>query len=90
MAARRGTLIHRLIERMPAVPRDEREDAARGWLARQAADFAPDQHEDMVRAACAVLDHPDWQGCSGRSRSPKCRWRRLSRGAWFRARSTAC
>ncbi|MDK4804978.1 MAG: double-strand break repair helicase AddA [Novosphingobium aromaticivorans] len=65
MAARRGTLIHRLIERMPAVPRDEREDAALGWLARQAADFAPDQHEDMVRAACAVLDHPDWQGVFG-------------------------
>ena len=37
-AARRGSLIHRLLERLPDVPAADRHDAARNWLARQASE----------------------------------------------------
>jgi len=59
-AARRGSLIHRLLERLPEVPPAERLEAARRWLARQAGDLAPAQHEEMLAAALGVLDHPDF------------------------------
>ncbi len=59
-AARRGSLIHALLERLPDVPAAEREAAARRWLARQAADLAEDLREEMLAAALGVLDHPDF------------------------------
>ncbi len=65
LAARRGTLIHRLIERLPAMAAPERADAALAWLARQGAEFDAAAHADMLRAALAVLDHPDWQAVFG-------------------------
>lgn len=64
-AARRGTLIHRLIERLPDVAPHDRAFAAEAWLARQAGDLADDARDDMVRAALTVLDHPDWQSVFG-------------------------
>ena len=64
-AARRGTLIHKLIERLPGVSQEDRSEAARAWLARQAAEFDTEAQEDMLRAALAVLDHPDWQAVFG-------------------------
>jgi len=57
-AARRGSLIHRLLERLPDVPADARADAALRWLERQAGDLAPAMREEMLAAALAVLDHP--------------------------------
>jgi ATP-dependent helicase/nuclease subunit A len=57
-AARRGSLIHRLLERLPDVPAAERGEAARRWLARQAGDLAEDMREEMLAAALGVLDHP--------------------------------
>lgn len=59
-AARRGSLIHALLERLPEVPAAEREAAARRWLARQAADLAEELREEMFAAAFGVLDHPDF------------------------------
>jgi ATP-dependent helicase/nuclease subunit A len=59
-AARRGSLIHRLLERLPDVPEAERPEAARRWLARQADDLAEDLREEMLTAALGVLDHPDF------------------------------
>ena len=58
-AARRGTLIHRLLERLPALA-DGREEAARGWLARQAADLPPAAREEIAQAALAVISDPRW------------------------------
>lgn len=57
-AARRGSLIHGLLERLPDVPAAARADAARRWLERQAGDLAPAMREEMLAAALAVLDHP--------------------------------
>ena len=57
-AARRGSLIHSLLERLPDVPSADRVAAARRWLARQAGDLDEDLREEMLDAALAVLDHP--------------------------------
>jgi ATP-dependent helicase/nuclease subunit A len=59
-AARRGSLIHALFERLPDVPEAERTDAARRWLARQAGDWPEPAREEMRAAAAGVLDHPDF------------------------------
>jgi ATP-dependent helicase/nuclease subunit A len=60
-AARRGVLIHKLLERLPELPPEEREGRAREWLARQAADVPADEREAMLRSALAVLAEPGWQ-----------------------------
>ncbi len=65
MAARRGTLLHRLIERLPEVAVEARVDAGRRWLARAAADFGVDERDAMVASALAVLEHPDWSDAFG-------------------------
>jgi ATP-dependent helicase/nuclease subunit A len=57
-AARRGSLIHALLERLPEVPAEGRSAAAQGWLARQAADLPVAMRAEMLAAALAVLDHP--------------------------------
>ena len=60
MAARRGTLMHKLIERLPELEPDARADAASAWLARTAADFAPAERAAMAGAALAVLAESAW------------------------------
>jgi ATP-dependent helicase/nuclease subunit A len=57
--ARRGTLIHRLLERLPALA-DGRDEAARRWLARQAADLPEALREEIAGAALAVIADPRW------------------------------
>lgn len=59
-AARRGTLIHRLLERLPDVAPEERRSAGSAWLARQAADWDEAVRGEMLESALAVLDHPEW------------------------------
>jgi ATP-dependent helicase/nuclease subunit A len=59
-AARRGTLIHRLLERLPAVAQDRRATAARHWLTRQAADLGEDARAEIAGAALTVIADPRW------------------------------
>jgi ATP-dependent helicase/nuclease subunit A len=59
-AARRGSLIHALLERLPEVPAAGRSAAAQGWLARQAADLPEAMRAEMLAAALGVLDHSDF------------------------------
>lgn len=59
-AARRGVLIHALLERLPEVARDEREARARAWIDRQAGELDAAVRTEMVASALAVLDHPDF------------------------------
>ncbi len=59
-AARRGVLMHSLLQRLPDIAPDAREAAALAWLARQAAEFAEHERADMAARAIAVLAHPDW------------------------------
>ncbi len=57
-AARRGSLIHKLLERLPDVPAEARGEAARRWLERQAGDLPEAARAEMLAAATGVLDHP--------------------------------
>jgi ATP-dependent helicase/nuclease subunit A len=59
-AARRGSLIHALLERVPDVPVPEREATARRWLARQAGDLDESLRTEMLAAALGVLNHPQF------------------------------
>ena len=59
-AARRGVLLHRLLERLPDVEPAARKAAAQAWLARSAADLAAPARAELVDAAVKVLDHKDW------------------------------
>jgi ATP-dependent helicase/nuclease subunit A len=64
-AARRGTLMHRLLERLPEIAPDLREAAARRWLGRNAADFAEPEREMMLAATLGIVEHPQWAGLFG-------------------------
>ena len=59
-AARRGVLIHRLLERLPEIAPDERAFAAEAWLARRGADLSPREQDEIVAAALAVIEDPRW------------------------------
>jgi ATP-dependent helicase/nuclease subunit A len=54
-AARRGTLLHGLFERLPAVKPADRRAAGLIWLEAQGAE-AP---QELLDAALAVIDHPE-------------------------------
>ena len=58
IAARRGVLIHRLLERLPDVARDNRERAGAAWLERQGSDLDAATRAEMLASALAVLDTP--------------------------------
>ncbi|WP_420382858.1 double-strand break repair helicase AddA [Novosphingobium sp.] len=64
-AARRGTLLHRLLERLPDVEPIIREPAALAWLARMAADMPEPERAAMARSALAVIAEPQWQAVFG-------------------------
>ena len=55
LAARRGVLIHALLERLPELTEESREAAARAWLARQAPDIGDGERDEMLAGALAVL-----------------------------------
>ncbi|MBK6800949.1 MAG: double-strand break repair helicase AddA [Novosphingobium sp.] len=59
-AARRGVLMHKMLERLPDVPAAERKAAAQTWLARSAADLAAPARAEMTDAALAVLANRAW------------------------------
>ncbi|MFN3468942.1 MAG: double-strand break repair helicase AddA [Novosphingobium sp.] len=65
LAARRGTLMHRLIERLPEVDPENRRSAGLAWLARAAPDFDAADHAAMADAALAVLADPAWADVFG-------------------------
>ncbi|MEE4200054.1 double-strand break repair helicase AddA [Erythrobacter sp.] len=57
-AAQRGVLLHRLLERLPDLPPEGREDTARAWLTRQAGDMAEAERKEMLESALAVVSDP--------------------------------
>ncbi|WP_137679063.1 double-strand break repair helicase AddA [Aurantiacibacter suaedae] len=65
IAARRGVLIHALLERLPDVPEDMRPAGGRAWLARHGADLAEAEREEMLDRALAVLAEPEWRELFG-------------------------
>jgi ATP-dependent helicase/nuclease subunit A len=59
-AARRGVLLHKLLERLPAVALAERAAAAERWLARNAAELSDMARTDIAASALAVIADPRW------------------------------
>jgi ATP-dependent helicase/nuclease subunit A len=55
---RRGVLIHRLLQLLPAVAHPQRALAAARFLATKAAEFTAAARDEMVIATLAVLDEP--------------------------------
>ncbi len=60
VAARRGVLLHRLLERLPDIALHERAEAANQWLARNAAELAADERAAMAGSALDVIAAPQW------------------------------
>jgi ATP-dependent helicase/nuclease subunit A len=60
LAARRGTLIHALLERLPDVAQPDRPAVAARWLDRQAADLDQAMRAGIAQAALRVVDDPRW------------------------------
>jgi ATP-dependent helicase/nuclease subunit A len=54
-AAERGTAIHALLERLPAVAADKREEAALRWLERSAGIRDPDERSELTRLVCELI-----------------------------------
>ncbi|MEL1250083.1 double-strand break repair helicase AddA [Aurantiacibacter sp. DGU6] len=65
VAARRGVLIHALLERLPDVPNDMRESAGRAWLERRGPDLSDAERGEMLARAIAVMDEPEWSELFG-------------------------
>jgi len=59
-AAQRGTLVHKLLERLPEVAQAERREAGSMWLERNAAEFSTDQRHEMLDSVLDVLAVEQW------------------------------
>jgi len=57
-AARRGTLLHSLFERLPAIDPDRRRDAAGRWLERSAGVADAAVRAALIDDACAIIADP--------------------------------
>jgi ATP-dependent helicase/nuclease subunit A len=57
---KRGTLIHRLLESLPALDPDKRADAASRYLSRPVHDLDTSQQSAIVREVMAVLQDPEF------------------------------
>jgi ATP-dependent helicase/nuclease subunit A len=57
-AARRGTLLHSLFERLPGVDPDQRQGAALRWLENSAGVSEPAVRNEIASAACAIISDP--------------------------------
>lgn len=59
-AARRGTLVHKLLERLPEVAPDARTEAGQAWLERHGAGLSDLDRQAILDSALAVLSQSDW------------------------------
>jgi len=64
-AARRGTLLHALFERLPAVAPEQRREAAERWLIHSAGVDDEDEARRLTADACRVVDDPRFTAIFG-------------------------
>ena len=62
---KRGRLIHRLLEGLPALPADDRADTARAYLARPFHGLDSDSAAEILATSLAVLDDPRFASLFG-------------------------
>jgi ATP-dependent helicase/nuclease subunit A len=55
-ALARGRLVHRLLQSLPDIPPERRQDAAERYLAKAAGDFSAADQEEIVRQVLAILE----------------------------------
>jgi ATP-dependent helicase/nuclease subunit A len=67
---RRGDLIHRLLERLPDLPRAARTDSARRMLSRE-RDLDEARREEMIAAAFSILDDARFAPVFGEGSRPE-------------------
>lgn len=60
-AARRGVLIHRLLERLPELPDHLRAERASAWLGRHALEFSAEEQVEIRDCALEVLCDPTFE-----------------------------
>ncbi len=65
-AARRGTIIHQLLERLVPVAVDARPQAAARWLERSAGVTDPGDREELVSLVCGILSDERFSALFGR------------------------
>ncbi|MEZ5935044.1 MAG: double-strand break repair helicase AddA [Alphaproteobacteria bacterium] len=61
----RGLLIHRLLQILPDLAQDAREDAMRRYLEKPGHGLDGPSREEIAGEVRAVLDHPDWASLFG-------------------------
>jgi len=66
-AARRGVLVHKLLERLPEADPRERAELANRWLMRHASDLQEEARADIAESALTVLAEPGWAEIFGPS-----------------------
>src|SRR4029077_3253195 len=59
-ALERGRLVHRLMQALPDIPAERRQDAAERYLASAGADFLPAERAAMAKQVRAILDDKDF------------------------------
>ncbi len=64
-AALRGTLVHKLLERLPECDPAQRQTSAMRWLEANGREFDFATLEDMAQSALSVIEHPDWAALFG-------------------------
>ncbi|MCP9223461.1 double-strand break repair helicase AddA [Erythrobacter sp. LQ02-29] len=65
MAARRGVVIHRLLERLPDIAPHDRRPKGAEWLERQAPDLSEEVRAEVLESALTVLNDPSFAGVFG-------------------------
>ena len=64
-AARRGTLIHQLLERLAGLPAETRAPAALRWLERSGGVTDEAERTELVDLVCGILSDPRFSGLFG-------------------------
>ncbi|HKX78218.1 MAG TPA: double-strand break repair helicase AddA [Novosphingobium sp.] len=59
-AAKRGTLAHKLLERLPQIPPETRREAATRWLERNAANMPANERDAILTDVLKVIADPAW------------------------------
>jgi ATP-dependent helicase/nuclease subunit A len=62
---KRGLLVHRLLQSLPELPAEARDDAARRYLSLPTHGLSTEEQDEIRRETLAVLDHPDFAAIFG-------------------------